>query len=1393
MAAASSYFDVAADVGSDEDEENNYDQETGEPRPNTNGKTKTRIDDSSDDEEDDDDEEAAAEIAKGFIADEEELDQDEQEARRQRRRERKKRRREEREQEDEGLDEDDLDIIGIAPTTNDTEQSKFKRLKRGHRDDGARAGARGVEEIFEDEDEADERRPTDRPLADEFDDFIEEDEFPDEEKEGDDVEIRRPAKHGFRDPLKLRNGLDEAAQEDMLEAFGNGTEYEWALERQEEEDAAQQHQSETQFELKDVFEPSQLIDKMLTAEDEVIRSTDIPERYQLAWKAFTPLDIDRPEQEVQALLDEEAEWLTGRMSDVLAARGLDLRQAFKTAVQKVLYFMNVDKYEVPFIISNRKDYLIHEVELSEPDPESGRKYHGKILLETQDLWTIQELDLEYKALVEKRQATQVAYQTLQTQGIEDPIIDEMIAAAVTAEELQDVQEYLHFQYSAQLKDVAAFDGANGVNGTQKRARSTRVLWERLRASQVYNLISALGITADALAENALRTGQKHVVEDPATRPDDMADSLVTEGYTTGTSVLAAAKTMFAEELYTSPRMRKLVRETFYMNGVFDCIRTDKGLRRIDEGHPDYKLKYLRDQEFPRFLHEEPEMFLQMLRAEQDGLLEVKLRLRQPDTLKQLLYTHIISDNVSDVADAWNALRREAVDIAVPMLSKLIIRGCKESLRTTCEAKILDACRAEYLNKLNQAPYKPAGNLLGVIPRVLALSNGAGQRNDAVCWAFVDVNGAVVDNGKFVDIKVGDDERGIADTEDVAHFVKLLEQRVPDVVAVSGWSVETRRLHLELEKIVAKFDIQSAKYDDDLGDPVSKPVEVHLINDEIARMYHTSARAAVEHPALPSLTRYCVALGKYCQSPLKQYAALGRDVLSIPLSPHQHLVSQAKLLRYMEMAMVQVVNLVGVEVNEAMTDAYTANLLPYVCGLGPRKANYLIQQINRRGGTVVSRVDLTVLGPQVWQNCASFLFLDADGEVPPANPLDSTRIHPEDYALARKMICDALEMDEEDAYAEEQERGEHAVALKLIKDHAQENVQELLLDDYADDILNRLGHRKRATLIAIRDELQTPFEELRATFYFLSSTETFTMLTGETTLTLSQGMVVPVSVKKTFNDRIEVKLDCGLDGTVMEMDFPRKLAEAGLEPRQVWSQHQTIQAKLLDIDYKLFSATLSLRESDLRDKTMRDDFREPGQWDDQQEAQDARLALKETEQRSGRAQRVIKHPLFKIMNSAQAEEFLGTQDRGDVVIRPSSKGTNHLAITWKVSDNVYQHMDVLELDKENEFSVGKTLKVGASRYSDLDELIVLHVKAMARKVGEMMSDEKFQSGSKAQTGMFCVTISPQSCLYMSNTNSRQRNGSRRISKRIQRQTMHSASIRNIRDTFTCASRLDRMRP
>ena len=55
-------------------------------------------------------------------------------------------------------------------------------------------------------------------------------------------------------------------------------------------------------------------------------------------------------------------------------------------------------------------------------------------------------------------------------------------------------------------------------------------------------------------------------------------------------------------------------------------------------------------------------------------------------------------------------------------------------------------------------------------------------------------------------------------------------------------------------------------------------------------------------------------------------------------------------------------------------------------------------------------------------------------------------------------------------------------------------------------------------------------------------------------------------------------------------------------------------------------------------------------------------------------RTLDHPYFvKVKDYKEAEEYLADKHKGEIIIRPSSKGYDHLAITWKVWDELFQHI------------------------------------------------------------------------------------------------------------------------
>ena len=137
----------------------------------------------------------------------------------------------------------------------------------------------------------------------------------------------------------------------------------------------------------------------------------------------------------------------------------------------------------------------------------------------------------------------------------------------------------------------------------------------------------------------------------------------------------------------------------------------------------------------------------------------------------------------------------------------------------------------------------------------------------------------------------------------------------------------------------------------------------------------SVRAQKDFATLPPTGRYCVGLGRYAQSPIHEFCALGTDITAITFEPEaQKLVSRLfeeefvegvrrvsfltlvfpssflpqvpreKLLMALERALVNVVNDVGVLINDVVSDTYMQYVLPFISGFGPRKAAQLIKDI-----------------------------------------------------------------------------------------------------------------------------------------------------------------------------------------------------------------------------------------------------------------------------------------------------------------------------------------------------------------------------------------------------------------------------------------------------------------
>ena len=176
------------------------------------------------------------------------------------------------------------------------------------------------------------------------------------------------------------------------------------------------------------------------------------------------------------------------------------------------------------------------------------------------------------------------------------------------------------------------------------------------------------------------------------------------------------------------------------------------------------------------------------------------------------------------------------------------------------------------------------------------------------------------------------------------------------------------------------------------------------------------------------------------------------------------------------------------------------------------------------------------GKHMFINCAAFLrirqkhFQNTVGYVDPSyDVLDDTRIHPEDYELARQMAADVLEIDR-DMYDEEN-LSHHVQELMEGDPERLQELNELLLDDYAYQLEKRLGEPKQLTLNQTRTELLEPYGDRRKHWNPGSPDQIFTMLTGETDETLYEGVLTSGEITKILEKSLRMRLPNGLDGYV----------------------------------------------------------------------------------------------------------------------------------------------------------------------------------------------------------------------------------------------------------------------
>ncbi len=167
---------------------------------------------------------------------------------------------------------------------------------------------------------------------------------------------------------------------------------------------------------------------------------------------------------------------------------------------------------------------------------------------------------------------------------------------------------------------------------------------------------------------------------------------------------------------------------------------------------------------------------------------------------------------------------------------------------------------------------------------------------------------------------------------------------------------------------------------------------NLVSEAGASVYSASPLAISEFPDLTVEKRSAISIGRRIQDPLSELVKI--DPQSIGVGEYQHDVNQKELKSALAFTVSKIVNEVGVNINTA-----SASILSYISGLTKKAIQSILDFRQSKAFTSRDEIkSLSGVSSKVFEQAVGFLRI-TDG----INPLDKTRIHPESYDLALKVL------------------------------------------------------------------------------------------------------------------------------------------------------------------------------------------------------------------------------------------------------------------------------------------------------------------------------------------------------------------------------------------------------
>ena len=433
----------------------------------------------------------------------------------------------------------------------------------------------------------------------------------------------------------------------------------------------------------------------------------------------------------------------------------------------------------------------------------------------------------------------------------------------------------------------------------------------------------------------------------------VAAPFITDEVPTTEDALAGARDIVAETISDHAGVRRITREKAFRFGLLGCEKNPKA----EDPRSVYQTYYEVQERVSRL---RPHQVLAINRGESEGVLRVSVEVVDRDW-QGAIASHFRPDPRSPFAVH---LTLAADDAAQRLLLPTIERDVRRTFTEDAESHAIEVFASNLRALLSQPPLV-GHTVMGIDP---------GFRTGSKV-AVVDPTGKVLDTATIyphAPQKRWDAALMILQTFVARYSVTLV------TVGNGTASRETESLVAELIRIM---------------EDESTSLHYLIISEAGASVYSASPLARAELPDMDVSMRGAVSIARRVQDPLAELVKI--DPKSIGVGMYQHDVNQTQLVEALSSVVESVVNNVGVDANTA-----SPALLTHVAGIGPKLAERIVAYRDESGpfANRQSLLKIPGLGPKSYQQAAGFLCVRGGD-----NPLDSSSIHPESYAIAEAVL------------------------------------------------------------------------------------------------------------------------------------------------------------------------------------------------------------------------------------------------------------------------------------------------------------------------------------------------------------------------------------------------------